>query len=98
LALPLQYRVCGVECAEEAWLVGSGRTLNMSSSVVQFEHEGTLQVGLEVELFIAWPAKLNRSAGLTLRMKGHIVRTSQNCAVLRAASYEFHTRLHKRTS
>ena len=98
LILPLQYRVCEVEAggAEEAARDGSGRTLKISRRAVQFESEETLRAGLKVELFIAWPVTLNKSAGLTLRIKGHIVRTSQNRAELKTESYEFRTRLYKR--
>ena len=96
LDMPLQFRVCGALTAVAAEnQQGSGHTVYMSSSAVQFESEKPLEVGMEVELFIAWPAKLNRFAALTLRVRGRIQRASGIRAELKTENHEFYTRLYK---
>ena len=94
LVLPLEYRVYGVGVSDtdEVCQTGSGRTLKMSSGRVIFESDRTLRVGLDGELSIAWPASLSKSVGLTLQVKGRIVRTDQNRAEFATKRYEFRTR------
>lgn len=76
----------------ETGQAGSGRTLTMSSGEVLFEADRELPEGLDVELFIAWPASLSKSAGLTLRIRGCIAHADQARARLTMKKYEFRTR------
>jgi hypothetical protein len=94
VTLPLDYRTyeVGVSGIGEVRETGSGRTLNISSSGVLFEADRTLREGMDAALSIAWPATLSKSVGLTLRVKGRIVRADQNRAILKMEGYEFHTR------
>jgi len=48
--------------------------------------------GAAADLSIAWPASLSKSVGLTLRVRGRIVRAEQNCIALTMTHYEFRTR------
>jgi hypothetical protein len=92
--IPLEYRVYGAagNGIGEVRHTGSGRTLNMSSAGVVFESDHPLREGMEADLSIAWPASLSKSVGLTLRVRGRIVRADQNRAALTLTHYEFRTR------
>lgn len=91
VVLELEYQVCafGVGDKDEVCRPGSGRTLSISSDSVLFESDRALRAGLSVDLFIAWPALLNDSVSLTLRIWGLIVTTSQNRARLTTMRHEF---------
>ena len=92
--VPLEYRVYGIaeNGTNEVRQTGLGRTLNMSSGGVVFEADRPLQEGLDADLSIAWPASLSKSVGLTLRVRGRIVRAEQNRIALTMTHYEFRTR------
>jgi hypothetical protein len=94
VTIPLEYRVYGVaeNGTNEVRQTGSGRTLNMSSGGVVFEADRPLREGLDADLSIAWPASLSKSVGLTLRVRGRIVRAEQNRIALTMTHYEFRTR------
>ncbi len=94
VVVPLEYRVYGVaeNGTNEVRQTGSGRTLNMSSGGVVFEADRPLQEGLDADLSIAWPASLSKSVGLTLRVRGRIVRVEENLIALTMTHYEFRTR------
>ena len=92
--VPLEYKIYGVGegGARQGCEVGSGRTLNMSSAGVLFETDQTLRAGLDVDLSIAWPASLSKSVGLTLRVRGRVVRAERNRVAVTMTHYEFRTR------
>ena len=94
MKVPLEYRVYGIadNGTNEVRLTGSGRTVNMSSAGVIFEADRPLREGLDADLSIAWPASLSKSVGLTLRVRGRIVRADQNRIALTMTHYEFRTR------
>ena len=71
---------------------GVGETLNLSSGGVCFEAERPLPDGLMVELFIAWPALLNKAVRMGLRVTGDILRSEGRRIVVRIERYEFRTR------
>jgi hypothetical protein len=64
----------------------------MSSAGVLFETDQTLRAGLDVDLSIAWPASLSKSVGLTLRVRGRVVRAERNRVAVTMTHYEFRTR------
>jgi hypothetical protein len=94
VTIPLEYRIYGVaeNGTNEVRQKGSGQTLNMSSGGVIFEADRPLQPGLDADLSIAWPASLSKSVGLTLRVRGRIVRVHRNVIALTMTHYEFRTR------
>jgi hypothetical protein len=66
--------------------------VNLSSCGVLFEAQDPLPLGKRIELSIAWPARLDENAGLTLRVIGRIVRTEENLVSVAFSHYEFRTR------
>jgi hypothetical protein len=96
MTLPLVYRVYrrGVSGTNtgDVCETGSGRTLNMSRSGVLFEADRELDEGMAADLLIAWPTSLSTSVGLTLRVRGLIVRADRNRIALTMTRYEFRTR------
>ncbi len=94
VTIPLEYRVYGVadNGTNEVRQTGSGRTVNMSSAGVVFEADRPLREGMDADLSIAWPATLSKSVGLTLRVRGRIVRVEHNRIALTMTHYEFRTR------
>jgi len=71
--------------------VGSGRTVNMSSSGVLFTTERTLSTGERVELSVNWPAHLDNRCALKLVTSGRVVRTDSTKAAIVIERYEFRT-------
>ena len=70
---------------------GTGRTTDLSDEAVRFENDGKLPRGVEVELRIAWPFRLQSVCPLELVVRGPVVRTGTDGAVLKMKSYEFRT-------
>lgn len=54
--------------------IGTGRSRNLSSGGVLFESSIPLPAGAHVELWIRWPAPLDRTRPLTLIAGGIVVR------------------------
>ncbi|MBZ5575807.1 MAG: PilZ domain-containing protein [Acidobacteriia bacterium] len=73
-------------------MVGHGQTVNLSSHGVLFEAEEALLPGKPVELWIAWPVKLDEKVRLRLWAFGRIVRIQASCVAVRISRYEFRTR------
>ena len=71
--------------------VGSGKTLNLSSSGVAFVTENDLPVGAYIELSIAWPALLENRCPLQLIGFGQVLRSSGGTVASTLAQYEFRT-------
>jgi hypothetical protein len=70
---------------------GSGRTTDLSDQAIRFENDETVPRGVEVELRIAWPFRLQSVCPLELVVRGPVVRTGSGGAVLKMSSYEFRT-------
>ena len=100
MTLSVEYKVCGSEVngPDGGCQAGSGYTRYISSSRVEFEPDRLLRVGQDLDLSIAWPVKLNDAAGLTLRVRGRVVRANQAFVELKTERYEFHTRLLYKTA
>jgi len=70
---------------------GTGCTTDLSDEAVRFENEGKLPGGVEVELRIAWPFRLQSVCPLELVVRGPVVRSGAGGTVLKLKSYEFRT-------
>jgi len=71
--------------------VGSGKTLNLSSSGVAFVTADDLPVGGYVEVSIAWPALLENRCPLQLIGYGRVLRSSRGTVATTIEQYEFRT-------
>ena len=69
-----------------------GSTVNMSSSGVLFQSAKPLPDGIQIELSIAWPTKLNNTVSLNLHVKGITVRTQGGYTAVQISKSEFRTR------
>ncbi len=74
-----------------AIFVGSGKTLNISSSGVLVESDCDLPVGKRVELFIHWPVQLNEKCGLKLVTKGTVIRRANEEFAVNIIRHQFRT-------
>lgn len=95
MKVPLEYRAnrVTVDGSTAFCETGTGQTLVMSSGEVLFEADRALPAGLEVTLFIAWPATLSKTVGLTLRVSGRIVHADRHIVALSMSRHAFHTRV-----
>ncbi len=84
----VRYKVLSKKSPDE---VGTGTTINMSSSGVLFTTEHLLVPGKRLELAISWPAQLNGKCALKLVAKGRVVRYEQGRAAIQIQQYEFRT-------
>lgn len=88
VALDLQYQVLGDKVGE---IRGTGRTLWMSSKEIIFETGTPLRAGTELELTVAWPARLEERVALQLRIRAMVVRTLSVGVTAEIRKYEFYT-------
>jgi hypothetical protein len=72
---------------------GEGRTINVSSSGILFESRRALPPGMEIELSIAWPARLGDAVALKLCVCGRTVRAQDNCTAVQIQRHTFRTRV-----
>ncbi len=73
-------------------LVGSGRTIDLSSGGVSFNAGQPLPVGTKIELAIAWPVLLDSTTPLQLIVHGCTVRSLGSHVAIRIDQHEFRTR------
>jgi len=71
---------------------GFGLTRNVSSGGLLMESSTRLSVGTEVEVFLAWPARLGGEVNLNLWIQGRTVRTGQNYTAIAIERSDFRTR------
>lgn len=71
--------------------IGSGKTLNISSSGVLFTTEHEFPVGTRLEVSISWPAQLNERCLLNLVARGRVSRFGKGLLALQIQQYEFRT-------
>jgi hypothetical protein len=57
---------------------GQGRTVDISSSGVLFQSAHCVRPGTQIELSIAWPARIDGIARMQLRASGRTVREPGN--------------------
>jgi len=70
---------------------GVGYTLDLSRGGVRFHAGRVLTVGLNVELAIAWPARLHNVAPMQLSIHGKILRSAEGWVAIRTSQLEFRT-------
>lgn len=70
---------------------GYGKTINISSSGLLFQSKRSLEEHQQIEISMAWPARINGSVGMQLRVSGETVRMQGDCTAVRIAHHEFHT-------
>lgn len=89
VALDISYKLTTQRAALKN---GSGRSINISSGVILIKTETSLPIGVDIELAIAWPAKLNRVIALNLYVRGRTLFGSGNRTVVSIQGHEFRTR------
>jgi hypothetical protein len=85
----VQYKLCH---RKQLIIVGTGKTLNISSGGVLFTTEEMLPLGCPAELSVHWPVRLNGTCPLKFVACGRIIRTEADRAAVRIERYEFRTR------
>lgn len=88
VALDLLYQVLGDGHVENR---GTGRTLWMSSREIIFETEKPLRAGTELEITVAWPARLDDRIALQLRIRALVLHTLSIGVTAEIRKYEFRT-------
>ena len=71
--------------------IGTGETINISSTGVLFKAETPLPPGKRLELSISWPAQLDGKYGLKLVICGPIICCEGTNVALQIENYEFRT-------
>jgi hypothetical protein len=71
---------------------GTGRTLNLSNTGILFESGETLPVGAEVEISVAWPARLDNAIALNFCVSGHVSRSADCRHAVRILEHDFRLR------
>jgi len=71
--------------------MGTGRTVNMSSTGVLFTTTHPLTPGDRLELSINWPAQLDHKCPLKLVTAGRVLRVDNANAAIAIERYEFRT-------
>jgi hypothetical protein len=72
--------------------VGTGRTIDMSSSGLRFMADRPLMTGQRIWAYINWPAVLGRDIKLQLAVLGVVVRTNGTEVALQIERHDFKTR------
>ena len=88
VALDLQYQVPG---DRDGGIRGTGRTLWMSSREIIFETDVALAAGTELEITVAWPARLEERVALQLRIRAMVLHTLSVGVTAEIRKYEFRT-------
>jgi PilZ domain len=70
---------------------GTGQTIDCSSGGVLFDSGRAMPVGLNVELSIAWPVLLHKTAQLQLVVSGKIIRSVGSRTAIQMTQHEFRT-------
>ena len=89
IALDMQYQILGNEVPR---VQGTGRTLWISSHQIIFEGDTRLASGTDLEITIAWPARLDERVGLQLWIRAHVLHTLSDGITAEIRKYQFRTR------
>jgi hypothetical protein len=71
--------------------MGCGETIELSRSGVRFWTDDPPDIGVDIELRIAWPFLLQNVCPLQLIVKGRVLSASERGTVVQTRSYEFQT-------
>jgi PilZ domain len=88
IGLDVHYRTLG---RRSDAFVGTGKTINISSSGVLFTSQHELPIGTRLEVSMRWPMKLNEKCGLNLVATGRVVRHAKGQLALRFQEWQFRT-------
>ena len=77
--LPIGYTIRDGDRVVET---GKGRAMDISTCCILLEAGHPLSPGMEIELSIAWPSRLNGGNGLTLRVSGHTKGSRERCTMV----------------
>ena len=72
--------------------IGSGRTIDMSSSGLSFTADTPLSIGQGLEVSIDWPVLLDGGVQLQIVASGVVVRTDGAVTAIRIERHDFRTR------
>lgn len=78
--------------------MGTGRTVDVSSSGLSFVADRPLLTGQKIQLYIDWPALLNQEVTLQLVIWGVVVRTDGPKSAIKIQQHDFKTRSAKQRS
>lgn len=93
IELPVTYETLG-----SARVLGHGRTLAMSRTVVRFAGDRVLPMGLKIQLVLAWPVPLEDGTRLNLWMVATVKRSTSSCKIEAWVSkHQFRTRHRDRS-
>lgn len=84
----VRYKVLNSKGAVE---IGTGQTINISSTGVLFKAQSPLPPGKRLEISISWPAQLDGKCSLKLVARGRIIRCQGTTVALEIDKYEFRT-------
>lgn len=71
--------------------IGSGQTVNISSTGVLLTAQSPLPPGRRLEVSISWPAQLDGKCGMKLIARCRVVRCTDTTVALEIDRYEFRT-------
>lgn len=86
LTLDVDYRASGREYER-----GAGQTVNISSAGVLFIGQHEFATGMRIELNAYWPVPLDGAIPLQLRIRGTVVRVTENQIAITIDRHEFRT-------
>ena len=78
--------------------MGTGRTVDVSSSGLSFIGDRPLLTGQKIQLYIDWPVLLNEQVTLQLVIWGVVVRTDGPKSAIKIQQHDFRTRSAKQRS
>jgi hypothetical protein len=87
--IPLQYKLLW---RGKVVKTGQGRTVNLSSSGALIDCGVALPKGVQLELSIEWPAKIDGKVGLSLVAVGKAVRAAGQNVAVAYSQHSFRTR------
>ena len=87
--LEVRYRVVRRRRSVE---IGSGRTIDISSSGLSFTADTPLSIGQTLEVSIDWPVLLDGGVQLQIVASGVVVRTTGAVTAIRIQRHDFRTR------
>jgi len=70
---------------------GRGRTVTISSTTVTFKGDHQISNGLDIEVTLEWPVRLDNSVSLRLHIHGKTVKAENGCNAIRILRHEFRT-------
>ena len=89
MTLELRYATPGIT---EPARMGTGRTIDLSSSGLRFNADRPLVVGQRIAVCVDWPVLLHGSVKMQLAMSGTVVRTNGMEVAIQIYEHDFRTR------